>query len=139
MGLLFNSNQEINGKIKSEFGDLDNHLLAFKHNDVKTDLFKWLVVGGLYYTVDSTRTFILYFSSKGIHEEEISNSVKRDFLLMPWHEISSFELKVKNNKAILELVHIGKKIGYEIPFKGTIFRDNKENLQKLESKDWNRI
>lgn len=58
---------------------------------------------------------------------------------MPWHEISSFELKLKNNKAILELVHIGKKIGYEIPFKGAIFRDNKENLQKLESKDWNRI
>ena len=45
MGLLFNSNQEINEKIKSEFGDLDNHVLAFKHNDVKTDLFKWLVPG----------------------------------------------------------------------------------------------
>ena len=35
MGLLFNSNQEINEKIKSEFGDLDNHLLAFKHNGIK--------------------------------------------------------------------------------------------------------
>lgn len=128
MGPLFNSNQEINGKIKGEFGDLDNHLLTFKYNDVKTDLFKWLVPGGLYYTVDSTRTFILYFSSKGIHEEEISNSVKRDFLLMPWHEISSFELKVKKNRAILGLVHIGKKIGYKIPFKGVISRDNKENL-----------
>lgn len=139
MGLLFNSNQEINEKIKSEFGDLDNHVLAFKHNDVKTDLFKWLVPGGLYYTMDSSRTFILYFSNKGIHEEEISNSVKRDFLLMPWHEISSFKLKVKKNKAILELVHIGKKLGYEIPFTGTIFKGNKENLQKLESKDWNRI
>lgn len=139
MGLLFNSNQEINEKIKSEFGNLDNHVLDFKHNDVKTDLFKWLILGGLYYTVDSSRTFILYFSNKGIHEEEISNSVKRDFLLMPWHEISSFKLKVKKNKAILELVHIGKKLGYEIPFTGAIFKGNKENLQKLESKDWNRI
>lgn len=139
MGLLFNSNQEINEKIKSEFGDLDNHLLAFKHNGIKKGLAKLLIIGGVYYTFDSNRTFILYFSNKGIHEEEISNSVKRDFLLMPWHEISSFELKLKNNKAILELVHIGKKIGYEIPFKGAIFRDNKENLQKLESKDWNRI
>lgn len=139
MGLLFNSNQEINEKIKSEFGDLDNHLLAFKHNGIKKGLAKLLIIGGVYYTFDSNRTFILYFSNKGIHEEEISNSVKRDFLLMPWHEISSFELKVKKNKAILELVHIGKKLGYEIPFTGAIFKGNKENLQKLESKDWNRI
>lgn len=139
MGLLFNSNQEINEKIKSEFGDLDNHLLAFKHNGIKKGLAKLLIIGGVYYTFDSNRTFILYFSNKGIHEEEISNSVKRDFLLMPWNEISSFELKTKKNKAILELVHIGKKIGYEIPFTGAIFKGNKENLQKLEGKDWNRI
>ena len=139
MGLLFNSNQEINEKIKSEFGDLDNHLLAFKHNGIKKGLAKLLIIGGVYYTFDSNRTFILYFSNKGIHEEEISNSVKRDFLLMPWNEISSFELKTKKNKAILELVHIGKKIGYEIPLTGTIFKGNKENLQKLEGKDWNRI
>lgn len=58
---------------------------------------------------------------------------------MPWNEISSFDIKVKNNKAIIELVHIGKRIGYEIPFNGRIFGTNKTNLKKLEEKDWNKI
>ena len=58
---------------------------------------------------------------------------------MPWNEISSFDIKVKNNKAIIELLHIGKRIGYEIPFNGRIFRTNKANLKKLEEKDWNKI
>ena len=31
-----------------------------------------------------------------------------------------------------------KKIGYEIPFNGRIFRTNKDNLRKLEDKDWNK-
>ena len=138
MGLLFNDNNEINEKIKNEFGNLDNHLLAIKHNDIKTGLAK-LIASNLFYTLDSNRTFILYFSNKEIHEEEISNSLKRDFLFMPWNEISSFDVEVKNNKAIIELVHIGKRIGYEIPFNGTIFGTNKDNLKKLEAKDWNKI
>ena len=139
MGLLFNDNNEINEKIKNEFGNLDNHLLAIKHNGIKKGLAKLLIIGGLYYTLDSNRTFILYFSNKGIHEEEISNSLKRDFLFMPWNEISSFDVEVKNNKAIIELVHIGKRMGYEIPFNGKIFGTNKANFKKLEGKDWNKI
>lgn len=139
MGLLFNDNNEINEKIKNEFGNLDNHLIAIKHNGIMKGLAKLLIIGGVYYTFDSNRTFILYFSNKGIHEEEISNSVKGDFLLMPWNEISSFDIKVKNNKAIIELVHIGKRIGYEIPFNGKIFGTNKSNLKKLEEKNWNKI
>lgn len=138
MGLLFNDNNEINEKIKNEFGNLDNHLLAIKNNDIKTGLAK-LIASNLFYTLDSNREFILYFSNKGIHEEEISNSLKRDFLFMPWNEISSFDVEVKNNKAIIELVHIGKRIGYEIPFNGTIFGTNKDNSKKLEAKDWNKI
>lgn len=138
MGLLFNDNNEINEKINNEFGNLDNHLLAIKHNDIKTGLAK-LIASNLFYTLDSNRTFILYFSNKGIHEEEISNSLKRNFLFMPWNEISSFDVEVKNNKAIIELVHIGKRIGYEIPFNGTIFEINKDNLKKLEAKNWNKI
>ena len=139
MGLLFNDNNEINEKIKNEFGNLDNHLIAIKHNGIKKDLAKLLIIGGLYYTLDSNRTFILYFSNKGIHEEEISNSLKRDFLFMPWNEISSFDIEVKNNKAIIELDHIGKRIGYEIPYKGKIFTDNEENLQILKANNWNMI
>ena len=74
MGLLFNDNNEINEKVKNEFGNLDNHLIAFKHNGIKKGLAKLLIIGGVYYTFDSNRTFILYFSNKGIYEEEMSNS-----------------------------------------------------------------
>ena len=98
MGLLFNDKNEINENIKNEFGNLDNHLIAFKHN-----------------------------------------GIKRDFLFMQWHEISSFDIEVKNNKAMVELVHIGKRIGYEIPFNGRIFGTNKANFKKLEDKNWNKI
>lgn len=46
MGLLFNDNNEINEKIKNEFGNLDNHLIAFKHNGIKKGLAKLLIIGG---------------------------------------------------------------------------------------------
>ena len=138
MGILFNDLEEINEKVYDEFGNLDNHLLAIKHNDIKTGLAK-LIASNLFHTLDSNRTFILYFSNKGIHEVEISNSLKKDFLFMPWNEISSFDVKVKNNKAIIELVHLGKRLGYEIPFNGKICRTNKDNLKKLEAKDYNKI
>lgn len=40
---------------------------------------------------------------------------------------------------MVELVHIGKRIGYEIPFNGRIFGTNKANFKKLEDKNWNKI
>lgn len=138
MGLLFNSNEEIGEKVYNDFKDKENYLLAFKHNEVKTGLGK-LLASNLWYTFDSSRTFILYFSSKGIYEEEISNSVNRDFLLMPWHEIESFSLDQKKSKAIINLNHLGKKVAYEIPFDVKIFGDNKISLEKLISKNWNKI
>lgn len=138
MGLIFQDNMEIREKIKKDFGNLDNHLLAMKHNDTKTDFAK-LIMSTLFHTLDSTRTFILYFSQKGIHEEEISNSAKRDFLLMPWHEISSFNVEVKKDKAILEFLHLGKRMGYEIPFHGKIFNDNEKNFNSLQAMGWNKI
>ena len=46
MGLLFNDNNEINEKIKNEFGNLDNHLIAFKHNGINKGLAKLLIIGG---------------------------------------------------------------------------------------------
>lgn len=138
MGLLINTNEEISEKVYKDFKDKENYLLAFKHNDVKTGLGK-LLASNLWYTFDSNITFILYFSSKGIYEEEISNSVNIDFVLMPWHEIESFSLNEKKSKAIINLNHLGKKVAYEIPFDGKIFGDNKINLGKLISKNWNKI
>lgn len=138
MGLLFNSKDEFGDKVEEIFGDRDNYLLAFKSNDLKTGLGK-LVLSNLYNTFDSSRTFILYFSPKGLYESEISNSTKRDFYLMPWNEIEEFEIDEKNNKAIISLRHLGKKVMYGVDFKGKIFEGNEERFTDLKLKDWNRI
>ena len=138
MGLLFNSKDEFGNKVEKIFGDRDNYLVAFKANDLKTGLGK-LILSNLYNTMDSSRTFILYFSPKGLYESEISNSTKRDFYLMPWNEIEEFEVEEKNNKAIISLRHLGKKIMYEVDFMGKIFEGNEERFMELKSKDWNRI
>lgn len=138
MGLLFNDKKEFSEKVEKIFGDKDNYLVAFKANDLKTGLGK-LILSNIYYTFDSSRTFILYFSPKGLYESEISNSTKRDFYLMPWNEIEEFEVDEKNNKAIIILRHLGKKVMYEVDFKGKIFDGNEERFIDLKSKNWNRI
>ncbi len=138
MGILFNDSKEIDKKVEEIFGDTFNYLLAIKHNDVKKGLAK-LLVSNLFYTLDSNRTFILFFDEKGVHEKEISNSTKENFLVMPWNEIESFDIKEKSNKALIELNHLGKKMAYEIPFTGKIFTKNEENIENLKSKNWNKI
>ena len=138
MSLLFNDKKEFSEKVEKFFGDRENYLLAFKANDVKTGLGK-LILSNVYYTFDSSRTFILYFSPKGLYESEISNSTKRDFYLMPWNEIEEFEVEEKKNKAIISLRHLGKKVMYEVDFKGKIFEGNEDRFIGLKSKDWNRI
>lgn len=138
MGLLFNSAQEIRDKVYDRFGDRENFLLVMKHSDFKKGLLK-LIVSKLYYTMDSSRTFVLYFSPKGIQEVEVSNTLKKDFLLMPWNEISDFELKTGLAKTIMTFKHLNAKISYEIPFEGRLFADNKGNFLRLEDRDWNRI
>lgn len=138
MGLLFNDKKEFSDKVEKIFGDRDNYLVAFKANDIKTGLGK-LLLSNLYYTMDSSRTSILYFSPKGLYKSEISNSTKRDFLLMPWNEIEEYEVDEKNKKAIISLRHLGKKVMYEVDFKGRIFEGNEERFMELKSKDWNRI
>lgn len=139
MGFLYNTSEEIEDKVREVFGDSENYLVVFKHDDVKTDLFKWLVIGGLFYPADASRSFILNFSNKGIHEVEISNTMKKNFLVMPWNEISSFDVIKKSKKAIINLVHVGKKVSYEVPFTGRIAKGNEERFQRLEDEEWNRI
>lgn len=138
MGLLFNDTNEIKTKVKENFDDNKNFLVAMKHNDTKTGLGK-LVVSNLLYTMDSARTFILYFSPKGIYEKEISNSSKGNFTLLPANEIEDFEIEEKSNKTIINFLHLGKKISYEIPYEGKIFMDNEANFQILKANNWNMI
>ncbi|WP_243343500.1 histidine kinase [Anaerococcus sp. AGMB09787] len=138
MGLIFNNSNEIEEKVKSILGNTKDYLIVLKHNDLKKGLGK-LLASNLLYTFDSNRSFLIFFDEKGIHEKEISNSLKGDFVLMPWHEIEDFELSEKSNKAILSFSHLGKKVAYEVSFSGKLFKNNRENLDNLKNKDWRRI
>ena len=111
MGLLMNTANEVAEKVKENFNDTENYLFALKCNDFKTGLFK-LFLSKLYYTMDSARSFILYFNKKGINEKEISNTLKGKFVLMPWNEVEDFVIEIKNNKANLAFSHLGKKLLY---------------------------
>lgn len=138
MGLLMNTANEVAEKVKENFNDDENYLFALKCNDFKTGLFK-LLLSKLYYTMDSARSFILYFNEKGINEKEISNTMNGNFVLMPWNEIGEFNVDLKSRKAIITLFHIGKKVLYEIPYTGTMAKSNKNMLEKLLGKNFNRI
>lgn len=138
MGLLMNTANEVAEKVKDNFNDEENYLFALKCNDFKTGLFK-LLLSKLYYTMDSARSFILYFSEKGIYEKAISNTMNGNFVLMPWNEVEDFVIDIKNNKANLAFSHLGKKVLYEIPYTGTMAKSNKNMLEKLLGKNFNRI
>lgn len=138
MGFLFNDVNEFREKINEKFKNTDSYLFAIKHNSMAKGFLK-LLVSNLYYTMDSSRTFLLNFNEKGIYEKEISNSIKGDFILMPWHEIESFDIDEKSNKAFINFSHLGKKISYEISFKGRMCEDNINNFKNLKGNNWNRI
>ncbi len=138
MGLLFNTSDDMDKKVREKFGDDKSYLLVFKHNSPAKDLGKLFGLGGLYYTMDSSRTFILYFDPKGVYESEISNSDKRDFLFMAWNEIEDFEL-VEGNKKILKINHLGKVYQYEVELNGKLFKNNYKNLTELMENNWNRV
>lgn len=135
MGLLFNDKDELKTDVEERFGKGKNFLVAMKHNGViKSGL--ELLISGLLYTLDNNRTFVLVIDKKGIYEKEISNSDNKGFYLMPENEIQNFEVNTKSNKAYISFNHVGKKISYEIPFTGRIFKDNKTNFKKFESDNW---
>lgn len=138
MGLLMNTANEVAEKVKENFNDTENYLFALKCNDFKTGLFK-LLLSKLYYTMDGARSFVLYFSEKGIYEKEISNTMNGNFVLMPWNEIDEFVIDIKNNKANLAFSHLGKKLLYEVPFTGAMAKSNKNMLENLVGKNFNRI
>lgn len=138
MGLLMNTASEIADKVKEDFNDDKNYLFALKRNDFKRGLLK-LFLSKLYYTMDSARSFVLYFNEKGIYEKEISNSVKGNFVLMPWDEIENFTVDYKGSKANITLVHLGAELLYEVPFTGSMAKGNRERLDDLQKKAYNKL
>ncbi len=138
MGFLFNDVNEFREKIYEKFKNTDSYLFAIKHNSTGKGFLK-LFFSNLYNTVDSSRTFLLNFNEKGIYEKEISNSTKGDFILMPWDEINSFEIDERSNKSFINFSHLGKKISYEIFFKGKMCEDNVGNFKNLKENNWHRL
>lgn len=138
MGLLMNTASEIADKVKEDFNDDKNYLFALKRNDFKRGLLK-LFLSRLYYIMDGARSFVLYFSEKGIYEKEISNSVKGNFVLMPWDEIENFTVDYKGSKANITLVHLGAELLYEVPFTGSMAKGNRERLDDLQKKAYNKL
>ncbi len=131
MGLLFNSKEDVKKDVEARFGQGKNFLLAIKHNGpLKSGI--ELLVSNVLYTYDNNRTFILVFDAKGIYEKEISNSNKTNFYLMPESEIQNFQIDKKPNKAYIHFEHLGKKVSYEIPFKGKIFKKNEKNFLQVQ-------
>lgn len=138
MGLLWNTTNEIDDKVREIFGDAEHYLLVNKYNAPAKRLAQ-LLLWGLYYLWDNTRQYILYFDAKGISEKDTPGTLKGQFLLMPWHEIEDLTVERKRNRAILTFTHLGKKLSYEIPFTGPIYKGNDTRLERLEREDWRRI
>lgn len=138
MGLLWNTTNEIDDKVREIFGDAEHYLLVNKYNAPAKGLAQ-LLLSSVYYMWDNTRQYILYFSAKGISEKGTSGTLKGQFLLMPWHEIEDLAVEHRRNRAILTFTHLGKKLAYEIPFTGSIYKGNDTRLERLEREDWRRI
>lgn len=137
MGLLFNTSDDMDKKVREKFGDDKSYLIVFKHNNLAKGLDQ-LLLSNLYHTMDSSRTFVLYFDLEGVYESEISNTNKKDFLFMAWNEIEDFKL-VGGNKKILKINHLGKTYEYEVELNGKLFKNNCKNLTELMENNWYRI
>lgn len=137
MSILYNMN-EIREQVQTAFGDTENYLVVIKHNNWQSDIIK-LLLGGVLYPMDSSRQFVLYFSPKGIYEKELGNPFIKEFVLLPWHEITDISIKPWYLHKVIRCLHLGKQLGYEVLFSGRINQDNKRNLEQLIANDWHRI
>ncbi|WP_216388361.1 hypothetical protein [Arcanobacterium phocae] len=138
MGLFTTNSRDIARQVKESFGDTDSYLVVLKHNSVPKGLLK-LLLSVMYFVVDSSREFILYFDEKGVHEKEFGFSDGTQFLLIPWHEIDEFSVEERRNKSIIRLTHLGKEYSYEVHYSGNVTMSNQERLQKLVAKSWHKI
>lgn len=135
MGFLTVNNKEIETIVLEEFGNLENYLIALKHNTVGKSIAK-TIISTLYRNIDSNREFILYFSENGIYEKELSFSDKAKFVLIPWNEIHDFIVEDKGDKLIIRVNHLDKNYDYEIPFDGKIMKGNRDRVLNLQDNNF---
>lgn len=138
MGLFTVSKDEVKRNVQQRFSDTDSYLIALKHNTEKGGLLK-LMVSTLWAATDDAREFILVFTEKGIYENEISLSNKKDYALIPWQEVTNFGLDKRGKETVLSVDHLGKRYGYVIPFTGPPMNGNKERYEKLKQANWHRL
>ncbi len=139
MGFLSYSLDDIKNKVRECFGNTDNYLYVFNRDNVKKGLARFLLLGPLAFVLTGSQNYILNFNEKGIYEKNISTNLKGNFVLMPWHEIEDFKVGFRMNIAIIEFLHLGKKMRYEVPFKGRMCIENSDNLEKLQDVKWHQI
>lgn len=137
MGLFFNSSNDIYTMVYEYFGETTNYLVVLKDLDVKRFLIN-PYIDKLYAAFESGRNYILYFDNLGLHEKELSFSNKAPFLLMPWEEITDFDLTDKGNRLILKINHLGKTYAYKISFNNFLLKGNRQRLAQLQAVDFYR-
>lgn len=131
MGKFTYNIKDIRKDVKNRFKKTDYYLVAFKNNGALENI-KNLLISNLYQSLEKNKSFIIYFSKKGIYEKEISSSLKGKYKERKWEDIGDIKLRKEKRKANLEIGYKDTKINYEIDFKGKIVRDNKENLKNIE-------
>lgn len=127
---------QIKENIKKNFGENDSYLLALKQEGFKRGLSK-IVSTNLLINREKSDLYILFFDEKGIYRKNITEKLDDDYKLISWKRIDFVNLVEKTRVSILEISHMGEKIGFEIPYEGDLYKENKENLKKLKEKNWN--
>lgn len=130
MSMFFTKSSEVEQFVQENFGKSDNYLVAIKSNGFVKGLLK-LLLNNLYYTLDSSRSFVLYFDDKGVHEKEISLTDNASFLFIPWREVTDFNVRDKEGKAFIDINHLGKTYSYEIGFNDKLLKGNRGRFIQL--------
>lgn len=128
---------QIKENIKKNFGENDSYLLALKQEGFKRGLSK-IVSTNFLINKEKSDLYILYFDKEGIHRKNISESLEGEYKLIEWNKIDFVNLVEKNISSVLEVSRLGEIFGYEIPYQGQIYTENKENLNKIKTNNWNK-
>lgn len=128
---------QIKDKLKEKFGENDDFLLAYERGDFKKGLSK-LITTNILSKRDESDLYILYFDNDGIYISNISESLEDEFVVINWNKINFVNLIEKKKLAFLEISDMEEIFDFEILYEGEIFSENKKNLKKLKSNNWNK-
>lgn len=128
---------QIKEKLKEEFGENDNFLLAYKGVDFKNGLSK-LITTNILSMRDESDLYILHFDDLGIYISNITESLEDEFRIINWNKINFINLIEKKKLAFLEISDLEETFDFEVLYEDDIFSENKKNLKKLKRNNWNK-